>query len=49
LLRCVSVEVNVSYMKRGFARMFQVGTELSSHVLYTVLAVRYLFNLNYLK
>jgi len=28
---------NVSYMKRGFARMFQVSTNLSSHVLYTVL------------
>lgn len=28
---------NGSYMKRGFATMFQVRTDISSHVLYTVL------------
>lgn len=35
---------NGSYMKRGFARMFQVCTNLSSHVLYTVLWFRALLN-----
>jgi hypothetical protein len=35
---------NGSYMKRGFATVFQVDTNLSSHVLYTVLWFRALFN-----
>jgi len=34
-----------SYMKRGFARMFQVSTNLSSHVLYTVLCNRLFINI----
>jgi hypothetical protein len=32
-----SIATNGSYMKRGFARMFQITTNLLSHVLYTVL------------
>lgn len=39
-LSFLSLTDNGSYMKRGFAPMFQISTNLSSHVLYTVLAVR---------
>jgi hypothetical protein len=37
----INIVANGSYMKRGFDPMLQVATNLSSHVLYTVLVAAF--------